>query len=128
MPTWLSGIPSLHPARVIQECDWHRIVKHSLGEDRIRWRLETGEFTQRRQALTQSQVAGDSHYCCLEIGVPAVDPVEKGGELELANGDLDTCPGELGLDHLLQRCLAAADGQQLERQLATTQCGTSAIQ
>ena len=50
----------------------------------------------------------------VEVPLGAVDSGEEGRKLELANHDVEPRRGEAGLDHLLQRGLAATHRQQLE--------------
>src|SRR5687768_17697222 len=65
--------------------------------------------------VTQGEIARDSQHRRVELAGTPFHPIEKGGELELANLGGDAVCRELGLQHLFERRLAAADSSISKR-------------
>src|SRR4051812_4772272 len=91
----------------------HRISDHLLGQHRIGWNPSAGERRERTE-IPQSKIAGDAQHGSLKIVRPAIDPGQKGGELELAQRNVEARALQPSLEHLLQRGFSASHRQKLE--------------
>src|SRR5262249_37929494 len=80
------------------------------------WR-NPGRGKERRQ-LPEVEITRRPHDRRVEIVRRALHTIEIGRQFELADLHVDPQGGELCLEHLLERCLAAPHGKKLERDMS----------
>jgi hypothetical protein len=108
-----TAVHALDAAGVIEECRRDGVENSRCAA--------TGSFgtampatSPRRAEMAEGNIAGHSHDGGGEVVGGAVNAIEEGGKLELANGDGKAGVAELGLEHLFEDVVAGADGEELE--------------
>ena len=108
--------PSVHPLQpssVVQHDHGERIGEHPLRPSRIGRGGEARDGGERSE-IREPRVARHTEDGGIEVVRGPVHPRQKGGQLELADPGVHAGAPQASLDHLLERRLTAADGQQLE--------------
>src|SRR5438128_1625460 len=99
---------------MVEEGDGERIPEQALRPRGIGGGVQPRQLGEGRQ-VAESRIARRAEHRRREVPLPAVHPREERRELELPDRDVEAHGSEPGLNHLLERRLAAPDGEQLER-------------
>jgi hypothetical protein len=107
-----SPVHPLETTGMIEKSHRQGVRKESLGSVRVGRRLDTGECRQGSE-VAKSEISRNTEHGRIEV-MGAVDSGQKGGELELANREIEPGAPEASLDHLLQRRFPAPHSEELE--------------
>src|SRR3954462_15304121 len=98
---------------MVQPRDGKLLGEQALRRYRIPRHRNPGQLTQRLQ-VPKAGIAGDAHDRGCKIVTRAVHTIQESRLLELADRHIESHCGKPRLQHLLEWCLAAAHGQNLE--------------
>src|SRR5256885_13984022 len=104
----------MSPAQDKKERVEEGVTKNALRQ-MLRGRHAYARWDGEVHKVPESRIPRRAGHRALKVAPPRVHPIEECRVLELPDRDVEAHGGEAGLDHLLERRLAAPHGEGVER-------------